>query len=111
VRGYEENTLGPDDSAGRALGGNFLLVANADVILPVPFLQDLESVRVTAFVDAGNVYGQDENIDLGDLRYSVGISGLWVSPFGVLTVSVAQPFHDQDDDDTQPFQFTFGTNF
>jgi outer membrane protein assembly factor BamA len=29
----------------------------------------------------------------------------------VLTVSVAQPFHDQDDDDTQPFQFTFGTNF
>jgi outer membrane protein insertion porin family len=111
VRGYEENTLGPDDSAGRALGGNFLLVGNADVILPVPFLQDLESVRVTAFVDAGNVYGQDENIDLGDLRYSVGISGLWVSPFGVLTVSVAQPFNDQDDDDTQPFQFTFGTNF
>jgi outer membrane protein insertion porin family len=111
VRGYEENTLGPDDSAGRALGGNFLLVGNADVILPVPFLQDLESVRITAFVDAGNVYGEDENIDLGDLRYSVGISGLWVSPFGVLTVSVAQPFNDQDDDDTQPFQFTFGTNF
>ena len=54
VRGYEENTLGPDDSAGRALG-EFLLVANADVILPVPFLQDLESVRVTALVDAGNV--------------------------------------------------------
>ena len=111
VRGYEENTLGPDDSRGRALGGNFLLVGNADVILPVPFLQDLESVRVTAFVDAGNVYGENENIDLGDLRYSVGISGLWVSPFGVLTVSVAQPFNDQDDDDTQPFQFTFGTNF
>ncbi|MGH8564444.1 MAG: outer membrane protein assembly factor BamA [Gammaproteobacteria bacterium] len=111
VRGYEENTLGPDDSRGRALGGNFLLVGNADVILPVPFLQDLESVRVTAFVDAGNVYGENENIDLGKLRYSAGISGLWVSPFGVLTVSVAQPFNDQDDDDTQPFQFTFGTNF
>ncbi len=111
VRGYEENTLGPDDSEGRALGGNFLLVGNADVILPVPFLQDLESVRVTAFVDVGNVYGEDENIDLGQLRYSAGISGLWVSPFGVLTVSVAQPFNDQDDDDTQPFQFTFGTNF
>ncbi|MGH9892198.1 MAG: outer membrane protein assembly factor BamA, partial [bacterium] len=101
VRGYEENSLGPDDSEGRALGGNFLLVGNADVILPVPFLQDLKSVRVTAFVDAGNVYGESENIDLGDLRYSAGISGLWVSPFGVLTVSVAQPFNDQDDDDTQ----------
>jgi outer membrane protein insertion porin family len=113
VRGYKENTLGPKDDTDqqRALGGNFLLVGNADVILPVPFLQDLKSVRVTAFVDAGNVYGQDESIDLGKLRYSAGISGLWVSPFGVLTVSVAQPFNDQDDDDTQPFQFTFGTNF
>jgi len=113
VRGYKENTLGPKDDTEqrRALGGNFLLVGNADVILPVPFLQDLKSVRVTAFVDAGNVYGQDESIDLGKLRYSAGISGLWVSPFGVLTVSVAQPFNDQDDDDIQPFQFTFGTNF
>ena len=113
VRGYKENTLGPKDNTPqqRALGGNFLLVGNADVILPVPFLQDLKSVRVTAFVDAGNVYGQDESIDLGKLRYSAGISGLWVSPFGVLTVSVAQPFNDQPGDDTQPFQFTFGTNF
>jgi len=113
VRGYKENTLGPKDKTPqrRALGGNFLLVGNADVILPVPFLQDLKSVRVTAFVDAGNVYGQRESIDLGKLRYSAGISGLWVSPFGVLTVSVAQPFNDQPGDDTQPFQFTFGTNF
>jgi outer membrane protein insertion porin family len=113
VRGYKENTLGPKDDTTqrRALGGNFLLVGNADVILPLPFLQDLKSVRVTAFVDAGNVYGQDESIELGKLRYSAGISGLWVSPFGVLTVSVAQPFNDQPGDDTQPFQFTFGTNF
>lgn len=113
VRGYKENTLGPKDETPqrRALGGNFLLVGNADVILPVPFLQDVKSVRVTAFVDAGNVYGQHESIDFGKLRYSAGISGLWVSPFGVLTVSVAQPFNDQKGDDTQPFQFTFGTNF
>ncbi|MGH8490221.1 MAG: outer membrane protein assembly factor BamA, partial [Gammaproteobacteria bacterium] len=116
VRGYEENTLGPEDSrngvpTNRALGGNVMVVANAELILPVPFLADVKSVRFTAFVDAGNVYGEDEDIDLDTIRLSAGLSGLWVSPFGVLTVSVAQPFNDSDDDDTQPFQFTFGTSF
>ncbi len=111
VRGYEENTLGPRDENGRALGGNFLVVANAELILPVPFVDELKSVRLTAFVDAGNVYGPDEDIDPGEIRLSAGLSGLWVSPFGVLTVSIAQPFNDEDGDDTQPFQFTFGTSF
>lgn len=111
VRGYEENTLGPRDSNGRALGGNFLVVGNAELILPVPFIDELKSVRLTAFVDAGNVYGTDEDIDPSDIRLSAGLSGLWISPFGVLTVSIAQPFNDQDGDDTQPFQFTFGTSF
>ncbi|MFH0341233.1 MAG: outer membrane protein assembly factor BamA [Chromatiales bacterium] len=113
VRGYEENTLGPKDSSGRALGGNFMVVANAELILPVPFLTDVKSVRITAFVDAGNVYGEneDEDVDVDTIRLSTGLSGLWVSPFGVLTVSVAYPFNDSDSDDTQPFQFTFGTSF
>jgi outer membrane protein insertion porin family len=111
VRGYEDNTLGPKDSRGDALGGNLLVVGNAEVILPVPFLQEVESLRISGFVDGGNVYGVDEDFDAGTIRYSAGLSGLWLSPFGVLTVSVAQPFNDQDGDSTQPFQFTFGTSF
>jgi outer membrane protein insertion porin family len=111
VRGFEDNTLGPKDSRGDALGGNLLVVGNAEVILPVPFLQDIESLRISGFVDAGNVYGVDEDFDAGTIRYSAGLSGLWLSPFGVLTVSVAQPFNTQDGDSEQPFQFTFGTSF
>lgn len=111
VRGFEENTLGPKDSRGDALGGNLLVVGNAEVILPVPFLQDIESLRISGFFDAGNVYGVDEDFDASTLRYSAGLSGLWLSPFGVLTVSVAQPFNTQDGDSEQPFQFTFGTSF
>lgn len=111
VRGFEDNTLGPKDSRNDALGGNLLVVGNAEVILPVPFLQDIESLRITGFVDAGNVYGVDEDFDAGLIRYSAGLAGLWLSPFGVLTVSVAQPFNTQDGDSEQPFQFTFGTTF
>lgn len=111
VRGYEENTLGPKDSVSRALGGNLLVVGNAELILPVPFFADVESIRISGFMDMGNVYGGDEDFDAGELRLSTGLSGLWLSPFGVLTISVAAPFNDQDDDKTQPFQFTFGTSF
>lgn len=118
VRGYEENTLGPRDTPAqgslrrsRPLGGNLKLVAGAEVILPVPFLRDLDSVRVSGFFDAGNVYGPDDSVDLGELRYSTGLSGIWISPFGVVSVSLAAPIGSQSGDDTQAFQFTFGTSF
>ena len=123
VRGYEENTLGPVDSVGRPLGGNLRLVAGAEIIIPVPFLQDLKSVRISGFFDAGNVYGTNEDFDAGELRYSFGLSGIWVSPFGLVSASIAQPINDQGDefgpggvlikpgDQIQNFQFTFGTSF
>ncbi len=111
VRGYEENSLGPEDIFGRALGGNISVVGNAEVILPVPFLEDFKSVRLSGFVDAGNVYASSDRFDLGDLRMSAGISGIWMSPFGLLSVSFAQPFRDQEGDEIQRFQFNFGAQF
>jgi outer membrane protein insertion porin family len=111
VRGYKENTLGPLDSFRRPLGGNLRLVGGAEVIIPVPFFKDLKSVRVAGFFDAGNVYGTDEDFDVGGLRYSVGLSGIWVSPFGLVSASIAQPIAEQKNDQIQQFQFTFGTSF
>jgi outer membrane protein insertion porin family len=111
VRGYEENTLGPRDEFDRPIGGNMKVVGGAEIIFPLPFLEDLESVRVSAFFDAGNVYGDDESLDLGELRYSAGLSGIWISPFGLVSVSIAAPFGDEPGDETQSFQFTFGSNF
>lgn len=110
VRGYEDNTLGPLDTVTqRPIGGNVKLVGGAEVILPVPFLQEVKSMRLTGFFDAGNVY--DDSIDLGQLRYSVGLSGMWVSPFGIISLSIAQPFGDEPTDKLQAFQFTFGSSF
>lgn len=111
VRGYEENSLGPQDIFGRSLGGSLSLVGNAEVILPVPFLEDFKSVRLSAFVDAGNVYAANDSVTLDDIRMSAGISGIWMSPFGLLSVSYAQPFRDQRFDEIQRFQFNFGAQF
>ena len=111
VRGYEANTLGPRDSNGRALGGDKKFTGTLELILPLPFIRDSKAFRITTFVDAGNVFGPGQNFELSELRASVGISGIWVSPFGPLTVSYGWPFNDQPGDDIQNFQFTLGTAF
>jgi outer membrane protein insertion porin family len=112
VRGYKENTLGPVTSRNRPLGGDRKVVANAEVILPVPFLSGFKkSVRVSGFIDAGNVYAPNEDLKLGDMRYSTGVSAIWVSPFGAVSMSMALPFNDKPTDQIQNFQFTFGTSF
>ena len=112
VRGYQENTLGPRDSLNRPLGGDTLIVGNAELIIPIPFLRDFKkSLRVTTFVDAGNVFGPSKDVQLGELRYTTGVGAIWISPFGAIRLSAAVPLNEKSIDDIQNFQFTFGTTF
>ncbi len=111
VRGFEENSLGPEDIFGRALGGDTMVVGNAELIIPVPFLDQFKSVRLTGFFDAGNVFATNQKFSFSELRTSAGFSGVWLSPFGLLSVSIAEPFNSKVGDEVQKFQFTFGTSF
>ncbi len=106
VRGFTDNTLGPKDSLNDATGGSVKLVGNAEFIFPVPFMPESRTVRLSTFLDVGNVY--DDKIDLGDLRYSVGVSAKWLSPLGALSFSLAAPINDDEQDEVQTFQFAFG---
>jgi len=107
VRGFNDNTLGPRDRYDDPIGGSVKLVGNAEFIFPIPFMPDNKNVRLSTFVDAGNVY--DDEIDFGELRYSLGVSAKWLSPFGALSFSLAAPLNDGDDDEVQTFQFAFGS--
>ena len=111
VRGFKANTLGPRDSRDQPLGGNLKTIGTAEVILPLPFTKDSSTFRITSFVDAGNVYGPDEDFDFDTLRQSAGIAAIWLSPVGPLTMSFAEPLKSQTGDQTQGFQLTFGTSF
>ncbi|TDJ18471.1 MAG: outer membrane protein assembly factor BamA [Gammaproteobacteria bacterium] len=111
VRGYEANTLGPRDSNGQPIGGDRRLTGTLELILPLPFIRDSKAFRITTFVDAGNVFGPGQSFEFRELRASAGVSGIWISPFGPLTISLGWPFNDQPGDDIQNFQFTLGTAF
>jgi outer membrane protein insertion porin family len=111
VRGFQSNTLGIKED-GQALGGNFLVTGGAEIIFPVPFMKKtLKSFRLSAFTDFGNVYDVNEDFDAGILRYSAGLSAIWISPFGAMSFSVATPFNEQADDTTEAFQFSLGSTF
>ena len=109
VRGYKMNTVAPRDSNGDPRGGNRKLLGNAEFLFPFPGLTNDRSVRMSAFMDSGLV--TDNNFDFGEMRYSTGLSVLWVSPFGPLKISVAKPLTNKIDDRKQAFQFTFGGAF
>jgi len=117
VRGFRDNTLGPkvnepnSVSNGRPLGGDLRLVGGADILFPAPFAKDNKQLRLSGFVDFGNVYGIDEKFDSGQMRYTTGVSANWYSPLGPLVFSFARPLNAQPGDQTQFFQFTIGTAF
>ncbi len=111
VRGFKSNTLGPRYSNNEPSGGAFKTVANTQFIFPAPFMEKSENVRLAAFLDAGNVFTTTDDFDAGELRYSVGIAGQWLSPLGAIVISVALPLNDKSDDETEFFQFSFGVPF
>ncbi len=112
VRGYKANSLGPRDPAtNRPIGGSFKVAGGADLYFPVPFIRDSKQFRVGVFVDVGNVYGSVSDFDAAELRYSTGLSTVWMSPIGPLALSVAKPLNDKPGDDTEFLQFTLGGSF
>ena len=112
MRGYRPFSLGPQDALGNSLGGTRKMVGSAEVLFPVPGAQQDKSLRLAAFLDAGQVFGAGEKWSLSELRYAVGLAVAWTSPFGPLKLSIAQPLNEkQGFDRVQRLQFTFGTAF
>ena len=134
VRGFEGSTLGPKstpnvndpDQDSLPFGGNIKITGGAEVIFPAPFVKDQRSLRTALFFDVGNIYDTqctqtktvegDKNpgcgdVDLGELRYSVGVGLSWLTALGPLGFSLAMPLNADSADDAQVFQFTLGQTF
>ncbi|MEA3220377.1 outer membrane protein assembly factor BamA [Immundisolibacter sp.] len=112
LRGFKDNTLGPRDEYDDPLGGDRLILGRSELFFPVPFMdQQSKNFRMSVFGDAGNVFAPGDPLKVGELRYSAGVAAVWISPFGAISVAIAQPFNDGPDDETQRFQFSLGAGF
>ncbi len=114
VRGYKAGSLGPIDDGGTddRLGGTRRFVANAEFLFPMPGSGQDRALRLSAFVDAGRVWGGHQAFRGDDgMRYSTGLALAWASPLGPLKFSLAQPLGKKPGDETQRLQFQMGTLF
>ena len=130
VRGFQDNTLGPrecitataviqnnglctDGSYAQPIGGAFKVLGTAELYLPLPFLKDTNTARVSVFTDVGNAYKSYQDFSASTLRASAGISLHWQAPIGPLIISLAVPFRTQPSDShyEERIQFTFGSQF
>ena len=113
VRGYSPRSLGPraSDSLDDSLGGSKRINATTELYFPVPGLDDSKNQRLSFFIDAGQVYGSNQSIDLAQLRYSTGITFHWFTAVGPMSLSYAMPFNDESTDDIKKLQFTLGSMY
>jgi outer membrane protein insertion porin family len=135
VRGFQDNTLGPRVCVGgvgaasvpdkdgncvgsvysyaQPIGGAFKVLGTAELYIPLPFLKDVNTARVSWFVDVGNAYKNYQSFSASDLRASTGVSLHWQAPIGPLIISFAMPFRSQPSDRhyEERIQFTFGSQF
>jgi outer membrane protein insertion porin family len=100
-------------------GGNVLIEGGAEFIFPLPFVKDRSSLRSAFFFDFGNVFDTEcrasqqncFDVDLDELRYSFGVGVTWITGFGPMTFSLAQPLNSGEFDEEEVFQFTLGRGF
>jgi len=106
----------------RSIGGNIISEFSAEIILPIPFIEDTRSMQLVTFVDAGNAFSgycrpdDFEQLNCHEfgtehLSSSAGIGFTWISGFGPMTFSYSVPLHRNENDQTEAFQFSFGTGF
>jgi outer membrane protein insertion porin family len=115
----------------RSVGGNAMMLAGVELIVPTPFLDEgySNSVRTSFFVDAGNVWDTEFNLDafknLADdefakiadysdynrFRASAGLSVQWISPMGPMIFSFAKTLRKEEGDNTKFFSFNIGKTF
>ncbi|MBV1906076.1 MAG: outer membrane protein assembly factor BamA [Pseudomonadales bacterium] len=129
VRGFEPFTLGPrstpppDDifsrPEGDPFGGNALFELSAELIFPIPFIENSRSFRSVIFADAGNVFNtkcptvsNNSNcfdFDINEFRYSVGVAVTWITPgLGPMSFSFSRVLNKKEFDRTEGFQFELG---
>lgn len=121
--------------SSRSIGGNAMAMLTLELITPTPFLKDenRNSVRTSLFIDAGNVWDTEFDInryanliqlrqdnrepllvDYSDpslIRASAGVSVQWISPMGPLTFSLAKIIKKYEGDLQENFSFNIGTTF
>ncbi|MBB1614820.1 hypothetical protein A9978_20470 [Pseudomonas sp. UMC65] len=89
VRGYDYQTLSPENSEGDRIGGRYMVAGSVEYQYSIA-----EKWRIATFVDQGNSFNK---LELPNLKTGVGVGVRWVSPVGPIRVDLAHAMNDDGD--------------
>jgi translocation and assembly module TamA len=97
VRGYDYQSLSPENSKGDKIGGRYMLAASLEYQYSLT-----DTWRLASFYDQGNSFN---SLDFPSLKSAVGVGVRWVSPLGPLRLDLA---HALDDEGGVRLHFSMG---
>jgi outer membrane protein insertion porin family len=105
IRGYKERKVGPRDTGSdEPIGGNTLLVGNAEVTFPI-----YEKIlKGAVFYDVGNVWASTEDFIVGGgYKSGVGVGIRVNTPVGPFRLDYGYPIVKNNKDDSKNGEFYF----
>jgi outer membrane protein assembly factor BamA len=106
VRSFGERELGPHDSKGNPIGGEFFTVFNAEYTFPI-----FGELQGALFADAGNLLPNAEDPGLDDMRYALGVGLRYRLPIGPIRLDYGFNPDRHAGEDFGAFDFSFGFAF
>ncbi len=95
LRGFERGDLSPRDDEGNEIGGNKFVQLNAEIRFP---LVPEAGVYGVTFFDTGDIWTNEEDVDLTALRQSAGLGVRWLSPMGPVRLEYGWILDPQETD-------------
>lgn len=112
LRGFDWRAISPvelnSEGEETKVGGDKFVQFNVEILFPL--LKDAGLMGVV-FFDTGNAYNNDETIELGNMRESVGYGIRWYSPMGPIRLEYGHILDPAEDEDDGRWEFTMGTAF
>ncbi len=109
LRGFDQDDLSPIDENGNPIGGDKFVQFNLELIFPLVKEAGLDGV---IFFDTGDVYDEDEDVKLGDLRESAGFGFRWNSPVGPIRLEYGYILDPKPTDEKRSrWEFSMGLAF
>jgi outer membrane protein insertion porin family len=106
VRGYDQDTLGPKGSDGNPTGGNAFICGNAEIRSYLG-----RGLGIVAFLDGGNVWQKTQDIDLGSMKYTIGLGLRYNTPVGPIRVDYGHKLDREKGESSGEVHFSIGHAF
>jgi outer membrane protein insertion porin family len=106
VRGFKQDTLGPLGPDGAPIGGNFQLILNAELRVPLQY-----GFLMAFFVDAGSVWLLNTPPYGFDLRETAGLGLRYITPVGPISVDYGWKLDRRSGESPGEASFSIGAVF